>query len=146
MSRDSATSDLKEEADEHDTGVASTSLENFQSTVAGFRFNPLPSTRRSARILSKVVQCEEAEYEEGSVKSKVLKSTQSKSSDVVKRKKKKRGYAEPERYAHLNGLPDILGDELDGNSSHPTLRELILFKCYSVDSSQSSIDNSQYRD
>lgn len=119
MSHDSATPDLKEEAD--DTAVASTSLENFRSTVAGFRFNTEPPMlRRSARISSQVVQCEEAEYEERPVESKVSKSIQEskrKSGDVVKKKKKiKRGYAEPERYAHLNGLPDILGDQLDGNS------------------------------
>ena len=113
---------MKEEGD-GDTAVASTIVETFRSTVAEFHFNPEPSKlRRSARISSQVVQCEGAEYEEGLMKSnapKTIQSSKRKSSDpgVVKRKKKiKRGYAEPGRYAHLNGLPDILGDELDGNS------------------------------
>ena len=57
------------------------------------------------------------------MKSKVPKSAQSskrkngEAETVVKKKKFKRNHAEPERhYAHPNGLPDILGDELDGNS------------------------------
>ena len=119
MSRDSATPNLEEEADEHGTAVASTSLEDFRSTVAGFRFSPEPPTlRRSARSSRQAVLCEE---EKRPVKSKVPKSAQSSKrkngeAETVKKEKFKRSYAEPERYAHLNGLPDIIGDKLDGNS------------------------------
>ncbi len=122
MSRDSATPNSKEETDELDTAVASTSLVSFRSAVAGFRFNSeSPTLRRSSgksRQVEKLGLYEETECGQLSVENKSTQSNKRKTGEaetaVKKRKKPKRGYAEPQRYAHLNGLPGILGDELDG--------------------------------
>jgi len=122
MSRDSATPNSKGETNELDTAVASTSLVSFRSAVAGFRFNPeSPTLRRSSgksRQVEKLGLCDETEYGQLSVENKSVQSNKRRIGEaetVVKKKKKpKRSYAEPQRYAHLNGLSDILGDELDG--------------------------------
>ena len=157
MSCHSATRNSKEETDELDTAVASTSLVSFRSAVAGFCFNPeSPMLRRSSgesRQVEKLGLCKETEFGQTSVENKSTQSSkrkvdEAKTASVVKKKKKpKRSYAEPQRYAHLNGLPDILGDELDGKLYIlPSVTVLILFKYCFVGSSQYGVENNQFRD
>jgi TDG/mug DNA glycosylase family protein len=43
-----------------------------------------------------------------------------------KKLKLKRGYAPPEKYAHLNLLPDHLGVGLDGKSNYRGVKELLI--------------------
>jgi hypothetical protein len=109
-----------EEEEEDGTMLTPTnSITTFQATLAKYRFSTeLPAFRRSNQDSSLLL--EEEGVADNTSRSNVLEPPRGKklrNGDTElspKKKKPKRGYAEPERYAHLNELPDIIAPELDG--------------------------------
>ncbi|KIL64257.1 hypothetical protein M378DRAFT_11630 [Amanita muscaria Koide BX008] len=105
----------KEEEDDTSIAPASIALSTELPTLR--RSARTPSLKKFDRLL--LSDEEVVEYEEPTSKSEAAtKSTKRKKGDPAsgpsaKKKKLKRGYAEPEQYAHLNELPDILAPELD---------------------------------
>ncbi|KAF8624536.1 hypothetical protein AX15_005844 [Amanita polypyramis BW_CC] len=121
MSNASA-AELNEELDDGDMGVSSASLAKFQLTIAKYGFtsespNFSRSTRESkARKLNDPPSHggEESEEQVNMRQTPQSRNNKRKGDEhKLARKKPKRGCAEPERYAHLDGLSDILGNELD---------------------------------
>ncbi|PFH47724.1 hypothetical protein AMATHDRAFT_66979 [Amanita thiersii Skay4041] len=121
--------------DEASLSVAASSVSTFQSVVSGFAFASTDgkTLRRSSRLIKRATNCK---VENTAVELSEEKTTKSSASAVelepgtsIKirkrksltgltrinstKKKQKRGYADPEKYAHLNGLRDVLGMELD---------------------------------
>ncbi|KAK2460922.1 hypothetical protein APHAL10511_007392 [Amanita phalloides] len=105
MLNDSVTTPLKEGDDSSET----TTLAAFQSAVAKYRFNSESPVKCEGGYLEQAAKSQ-ASKSSGSRKHK---NGEDEATTKKKKKRPKRGYAEPKHYAHLNKLPDILRHGLD---------------------------------
>lgn len=83
------------------------SQSDFKETLSRFEYST--PTRKSARLdqqLKRTIVAVDSSSDE--------EKTPTKKAKVKAKAKSKRGYASPEKYAHLSGLNDILAPDLDG--------------------------------
>ncbi|KAF8520932.1 uracil-DNA glycosylase-like protein [Hysterangium stoloniferum] len=99
-----------------------TSTNSFKQTISGFAFaaNSSPSRRSgrlsislASKLTSRVSDTEDFSSSLNSSPSKRKNVSQVIKADGSPKKKLKRGYAGPEKYAHLTGLTDHLAPDLD---------------------------------
>lgn len=94
---------------------------DFKEILSRFEYST--TTRKSARLLSKRVFDDDNDHKLKRTIAAVDSSDEEEKTPSKKAKtkakskaKSKRGYASPEKYAHLSGLNDILAPNLDGMS------------------------------